>query len=134
MGDKINIFILFLKIIDLAPSLKKFIEKNSLHFKICLQKFETYEENNNDLIDEILKESLEEIFEATTEAKLDLIKDKDLSIEKENNIKKSLDKANEIFEEIKQIQENIEKIQEHKKIIIYLMINLMKNLTIFKKN
>ena len=74
-------------------------------------KIENYEEKNNEWVDDI-QESLNEIFETTNEAKLDILKDKDLSVEKENNVSESIDKANEIFEELEKIQENMEKIQE----------------------
>ena len=41
-----------------------------------------------------------------------LLKNQDLSIEEEKNIAESIQKTNELFEEIEKIQENIEKIQE----------------------
>ena len=130
MGDEIYFYFISEDYRSNTKS-KKFIAKFPT-LQDMFAKIETYEENNNEEIDDI-QESLEEIFEATTEAKLDLIKDKDLSIEKENNIKKSLDKANEIFEEIKQIQENIEKIQEQAENNNLFDDNLMQKFDHFQK-
>ena len=130
MGDEIYFYFISEDYRSSTKS-KKFIAKFPT-LQDMFAKIETYEENNNEEIDDI-QESLEEIFEATTEAKLDLIKDKDLSIEKENNIKKSLDKANEIFEEIKQIQENIEKIQEQAENNNLFDDNLMQKFDHFQK-
>ena len=111
MGDEIH-FWFIAKDQNNSTKSNKFIGKFPT-LEDLFTKIEEYEEDNNEWIDDI-QESINEIYETTQETKLDIIKNKDLSIEKEKNIEESLNKVNDIFDELEKIQENIEKITVQK--------------------
>ncbi|MBI64806.1 MAG: hypothetical protein CMG64_00730, partial [Candidatus Marinimicrobia bacterium] len=109
MGDEIHLTIIAKDYKQTSKS-NKFIGR----FPTLEELFETienYEESNEEWIDN-MEESIDEILENTEEAYMKLLKNQDLSIEEEKNIAESIQKTNELFEEIEKIQENIEKIQE----------------------
>ena len=109
MGDEIHFWFISEDYINTTKS-NKFIGRFPT-LEDMFSKIEAYEEENNEWVEDI-QESINEIFDATNEAKLDIIKEKNLTIEKENNIENSIEKVDEIFEELEKIQDNIEKIQD----------------------
>ena len=129
MGDELHFWFISKDYLNISKS-NKFVGKFPT-LEDMFNKIEEYEEENNEWVDDI-QESLNEIFETANDAKLDLIKDKDLSIEKEKNIEKSIEEVNNIIEEIEKVQENIEKIQEHAEKNNLFDENLMKKFDHFQ--
>ena len=87
-------------IIGIFPSLE------DLFFEV-----EEYENSTEDIVNEI-QDSMEDISDITEEIKLELLKKDDLTWEQEKKLEQTFEEVNEAFQQIEEMQKNIDKITE----------------------